>query len=272
MKMQTRVSLSNATLSLLTFVAFIFLLGTFVLVFCVGLQINPFQETITGLLIATYVGLIGISAILTLLNVASNISLIADTKMADLKIEPEGRTLKKWGVSFVVAALLLVGLALAGTYASKEKFLTVVQSQADEILKENGELLEKISVLLASGKPGDYKKIQEIKDFLQNQRKDLPQLTLIYSANFEGKIAFYQIRNFFNGDLEKNTFVPEYYNCTKGLDCSYLKNFFSGENTSVLQKYTLRDDQFYIFIPYVGKAGRFILLFDRRNSYGKFGS
>jgi hypothetical protein len=56
------------------------------------------------------------------------------------------------------------------------------------------------------------------------------------------------------------------------LDCDYLKKFFSGEKVDAMQKYTVRDDEFYIYIPYVGKETRFILLFDRRNSYGKLGS
>jgi hypothetical protein len=51
-----------------------------------------------------------------------------------------------------------------------------------------------------------------------------------------------------------------------------LRKFFSGEKIEVLQKYTIRDGQFYIYIPFTGNGARFVLLFDRRNSYGKVGS
>lgn len=272
MKLQTKAQLSKATLLLLTLVAVLFLLGIFVLVLCAGLQINPFRETTTEFLVASFIGLIGISAILVLLNVATNISLIADAKIAELKIGQNGHILKKWGIDFIAATVILVGIIFVGTYTSKEKFLTVVRSQADEVLKENDALLDKISVLLASGKPDDYKKIYEIRDFLENQRQGLPQLTLIYSGTFENKVAFYQIDNYFSGDVEKNKYSPKYFSCTKNLDCDYLLKFFSGDKIDILQKYTLRDDQFYIYIPYIGKTGRFILLFERRNSYGKLGS
>jgi hypothetical protein len=56
------------------------------------------------------------------------------------------------------------------------------------------------------------------------------------------------------------------------LDCDYLTKFFSGEKVDILRKYTVRDDQFYIYIPYSGKESRFVLLFNRSNSYGKLGS
>ena len=48
--------------------------------------------------------------------------------------------------------------------------------------------------------------------------------------------------------------------------------FFSGNNQQVLQHYTLRDDQFYIYVPVVEKESRFVLQFSRVNNYGKIGS
>lgn len=272
MKLYTKAQLSKVTLTLLTFVASLFLLGTIVLILCAGLQINPFRESTTAFLAAAFVGLIGISTILVLLNVATNISLIADAKIAELKIEQNGSSIKKWGFLFSATAVVLVGFIFLGTYTSKEKYLMVVRSQADEVLKENDSLLDKTSDLLASEKPEDYKKIYEIRDFLENQRKGLPQLTVIYSGKFEDKVALYKIDSYFSGDVAKKTYSHKYFSCTKSLDCEYLHKFFSGEKTDILQKYTLKDDQFYIYIPYIGKTTRFILLFDRRNSYGKMGS
>jgi len=62
------------------------------------------------------------------------------------------------------------------------------------------------------------------------------------------------------------------FTCTQNLDCDYLTKFFSGALADVLQKYTMRNDQFYIYIPVVEKDARFVLLFARQNSYGKIGS
>ena len=85
-------------------------------------------------------------------------------------------------------------------------------------------------------------------------------------------MAFFRVGDYFSGNLQKGTYEPSYFQCTANLDCDYLKRFFSGEKAEVLREYTLRDDQFYIYIPHTGKEGRFVLAFDRRNSYGKIGS
>src|SRR5437762_5965585 len=114
----TKVQIARTTLSLLTLVASLFLLGVLVLVLCVGLQINPFKETTTSFLIAAFVGLIGVAAVLVLLNVATNVSLIADARIAEMKIEPRRGVLRRWSAAFLVVAVVLVGLIFGGTYLS----------------------------------------------------------------------------------------------------------------------------------------------------------
>ena len=271
MRLGTKVQIAKATLSLLTLVTSLFVMGILVLVVCVGLQINPFRETTTSFLVAGFAGLAGIAAVLVLLNLATNVSLIADAKIAELNIDSRVGILKKWSVVFVALAAVLVCFVFVGTYLSKEKYLGVVRAQADEVLAANNSLLEETSRLLASGKPEDYKRIVEIRTFLQSQRSDLPQLTIIYAGKFADKLAFYRVE-YFDWNQPKDTYVRTYFKCTKNLDCDYLTRFFSGEKADVLQKYTMRNDQFYIYIPYAGSAERFVLLFDRQNSYGKMGS
>jgi hypothetical protein len=269
MTLETKAQIARATLSLLTVLTSLFLLGVLVLVLCFGLQINPFRETTSSFLGAAFAGLTGVAAILVLLNVATNISLIADAKIADLKIDSRSGGLRKWSAAFLAVAILLVGFIFAGTYLSKERYLGVVRAQADEVLKANNNLMEEVSRLLASGKPEDYKRITEIRTFLQNQRSDFPQLSIVYSSKFEDKMAFYRVEYF---DWRNDNYTPTYFACTKSLDCDYLNRFFSGEKVDVLQKYTMSNDQFYIYIPFIGSAQRFVLVFDRRNSFGKIGS
>jgi hypothetical protein len=272
MELSTKAQVARMTLTVLTVVVSLFFLGLLVVVLCAGLQINPFKETTTSFLVAIFCGLIGAAAILVLLNIATNISLIADAKISELKIEPRPGLLKKWMIRFAAVVIILVAVVFGGTYLSKERYLGIVRSQADEVIKENKSLLEEVSRLLAAGKPEDYKRIFDIHNFLEHQRSGLPQLTLIYSGTFAGKPALYQIGSYFSGDLDKNTYSHIYFRCTRDLDCDYLTRFFTGNEVGVLQKYTIRDDQFYIYIPVNGKEARFILLFQRTNSYGKLGS
>jgi hypothetical protein len=59
--------------------------------------------------------------------------------------------------------------------------------------------------------------------------------------------------------------------CTE-MDCDYLNGFFAGENVDILRKYTMRDDRFYFHVLVNTTDSRFVLLFERWNSYGKIGS
>jgi hypothetical protein len=272
MQIGTKAQIARATLTALFAVASLVILGVLVSVLCVGFHVNPFKETTTSFLVASFTGLIGVSAVLVLLNVAANLGLIADAKILELKADSSPHLLRRWIISILAAAIILVGLIFGGAYVSKEKYLAIVRGQADEVLKENKSLLEETALLLASGQVSDYKRIYEIRKYLQNQRSGLPELTIIYSGRFGGKLAFYRVNEYFPGDVDKRTYEPHYFRCTANLDCDYLKRFFSGEKTDILQKYTVRDDEFYIYMPYAGKDTRFMLLFNRRNEYGKLGS
>src|SRR5215471_18998761 len=133
MEQGTKAQIAKLTLTLLTVVVFVLVLGVLVLVLCAGLQVNPFRETTTTFLVASFIGLIGVAAVLVLLNVATNISLIADAKISELKIEPRPGMLRLWISVFAAFAVVLVGLVAGGAYFSKERYLKVVRSQADDI-------------------------------------------------------------------------------------------------------------------------------------------
>jgi len=273
MKLDTKAQIAKVTLSTLTGVVSLFLLSILVLVLCAGLQIDPFRESTTTFLLSAFAGLIGVASVLVLLNVATSVSLIADAKIAELKIEPRPGLFRKWLIGFFAIAAILVVFIFAGTYFSKKLYLAVVRTQADEVLKENSGLLGELSRRLATGKFEDFKRIFEIRNFLAHQRSGLPELTLVYSGNFADKLAFYKVsQDYFPGDSEKGIYTPIYFPCTKNLDCDYLTRFFSGGNVDPLENYTVRNDQFYIYIPFIGKEARFILLFEKWNRYGKFGS
>jgi len=272
MQLETKVQIARATLSLLTLVASLFLLGVLVIVLCVGFDINPFRETTTSFLVAAFVGLIGVAIVLVLLNLATNVSLIADTKITELKVESRPGLMRKATIAFLSAAVAIVAVIFAGTYFSKERYLAVVRGQAEEVLRENGTLLDEVGRLLASGKAEDYKRVSEIRDFLENQRSELPELTVIYSGKFEGKLTLNAINRSIDYDEEKKTYRPTYYTCTANRDCEYLASFFSGRKGAIMQKYSVRGDDFFIYVPVEGKEALFVLLFERRNNYGKIGS
>src|SRR5205823_13107211 len=124
----TKVQIARTTLSLLTLVASLFLLGVLVLVLCVGLEINPFKETTTSFLIATFVGLIGVAAVLVLLNISVNMSLLADARIAELKIEPRRGFLRCCVIAFFVIAVASVAVGFDGPYLLNAAYLEFVHA------------------------------------------------------------------------------------------------------------------------------------------------
>lgn len=272
MRTGTKYQIAKLTLTVLSGVAFLFFLGVVVFVLCVGLQINPFRETTTYFLLASFAGVVGVAAVLVLVNVAANISLIADAQIEGLKIKINRYSPRKWIVGFLLSAAILTGIVFLGTYFSREKYLAVVHDQAEEVLNANKDLLVEIDKRLASGKYEDFKRISEICKYLENLRSGLPNFTLIYPGKFGEKLVFYEADSYFPENLKTQIYNHSYYRCTKNLDCDYLYRFFSDERVGRIEKYTVRDDQFYIYTPYIGEKSRFVLLFNSSNHYGKLGS
>src|SRR5260370_27437783 len=95
MELDTKAQIARATLSILILVVSLFFLGVLVLGLCPGLEINPFRETTTSFLIAAFIGLIRVAALLFLFNVSTNISLISVARIAELHIQPHSRLFRR---------------------------------------------------------------------------------------------------------------------------------------------------------------------------------
>jgi hypothetical protein len=241
-----------------------------VLVICSGLDINPFRERTTSALLSALFGSVGLCAALLFLNVAANLSLIAD---ASVPAEARGAKspLKAWAAGVAAVIALLIAVIAVGQISSERRYLKVVRDQADEVLKQNEGLLQKIGEHLKSDTPKALMSIPEILKFFANQRRDLPRLTLIYPGSFEGRPTLHALdqNDSWNPALP---FKKDYFQCTKELDCAYLTDFFSGKKAEILTHLTRRDDDFSIYLPFEQAGARFVLLFSKRQSYGKLGS
>lgn len=278
MLLQTKARLSRATLILLCWVAVAFILGVSVLTLCAGLNINPFHERATTLLFAAFFGLIGAAFGLFLLNVAINISIIADARISELpSTNSQASIPKKWIIYTLAAALLVTTFLVGSSYFSKKTYMSLVRSQAEDILQHNSSLLDQIATkLAANGDARDYKEISDILKFLQSQRANLPNITLLYSGTFASKTTYYQLTGDGRYSLEApkpgDSYAHVYFSCKPEIDCEYIQNFFSGNNAEPMEHFSFRSDEFTIYLPYVINGKRFILLFARWNRYGKLGS
>jgi len=270
MRTDIKFHISKLSLIILITLSALFILSTAVLALCAGLKINPFKESTSVFLISVYMGAIGLGVATFLLNIAINVSLIAETKVAQSNSSEAKSKIKFWLyiIGGITAATMIV--ILAGTVLSEKKYLSIVHQQANEVLNNNDDLLSKIGTLL-SNDTKNMPAIADINKFLANQRADLPQLTLIYSGNFEGKMALYELGTYFS-ENDKGIALRTYYQCSKSIDCDYLKSFFSGNSAEILQRNTRRNDMFWIYFPFERGGSKFVFMFKKHQNYGKIGS
>jgi hypothetical protein len=268
MDTKTKQSFSTFTFYLLLGVGAVFLVGVIDLVLCTGLKINPFTERATTLLFAAFIGLIGIAIVTFLLNVAANLSLLAESKNGPAPARPF--PMKMFAILFGLVAFSSVALIAGGTWASERRFLAVVEKQTEEILSQNKDLVARLGVLIQGQSRKEFEEVSSILHFLGSQRRNLPNLTLIYDGTFENKPALYQANAYLPKDV--GPYVPRYYECYQERDCQYLKDFFSGKQPPKLSSFSRSSGTFYIYYPVETGKRRFILLLERNNSYGKLGS
>lgn len=271
MRIESKAQLSKVTLILLILITCFFTMGIILGVVAITFHLNPFREMTTTFLMMAFLGSIGLATATLFLNVATNLSLIADSKISELKLSSKQNGLRPWFIGLSgVTVIVLAFIVLGSTYSEKTS-LKVTQSQVNEVLNENKDLLNQVAKLIQDGSAPKIKKVSEIIRFLRNQRAGLPYLTLIYSGSFEDRLALYEMSDSFSAD-EKGTFQPRYYQCTQEIDCTYLRDFFKTGNLQTMEKLVRKTNAFYIYFPFQIDGVRFVLLFTRYQNYGKIGS
>jgi hypothetical protein len=275
MNLKLAQSISRLSLMIIFGVVLLLALAIGIGTLGLGLNLNPFTSRVSGLLGALFMGLIGIACVSLLLNIATNLSIIADRdsgifKNASGKQVELGRILKIFTSILVVASAFMIG----GTLYSRQKYKSFISKQAQEIIQTNQDLMKKIGVSLSTRRPEDFDSIADTLKYLTRQRRDFPGVLLIYGAKFQDKSALYQIGPW-SGSVTVNNvkkFDGDYYTCAKETDCEYLNKFFAGEIQENLDVVKSRSDEYFIYRPIVEGESRFVLLFSKVENYGKFGS
>ncbi len=271
MNIETKAQLSKTTLYVLMLVASCIIVGTVVIILCTGLSINPFRERTSGFLVASFMGLIGIAFVSLFLNVAANLSLLAEAKILEQRVDASRHGLRPWFIGVALATFSGIAVVAGGARLSERKFLAVVRGQAEEILSENDDAVVKIGVALKAKRLEALSDMPDLIHFLESRRRDLPDLELIYAGEFQGKRALRVIRKYnWNGPQAQKA-PPPYFECDRSVDCDYLSRFFDGQKSDVLEKISDRDS-YRIYFPEERDGMRFVLLFGRTQSYGKLGS
>ena len=268
MKTSTKIKLANLTTWIM--IITISLIALFFIGFVVT---NTFDLNVfTGRTTSFIFSFIGFTSVLVfcsaILNISLNISLIADSKVSDLKTGEKSFLTKEFLFYSLGLVVIIISLLFLGDFLSRQNERQKLVSEANDIITRYRTSIDKIPVALAdSSKIGE---IPEILKFLSNQKQEFPSVSLITSAKFNGELTFLEINEYdIQRDLKKPFFNGSYYKC-QIQDCDYLNSFFTGQRME--NHFWTEKNDYKLYFPFNCKGKKYILLFTRYERQGKFGS
>lgn len=254
-------------------------LATWVMIAAVGLIIlwligfivsNTFNLNVfTGRTKEFFFSLIGFAFILVacaaFITISLSISLIADSKIHDLKIE-KTKTIFSKKLLYVVGLLIaaLIAFLFIGDYLTSEheknKLTTEAKDLVDRYDSSIGELALSVRDTSKIGK------VPEILKFLSNQKFEVSDVTLITSTKYNNEMVYLELNNWMSAEkLRKPYFDYSFYKCRK-VNCDYLSKVFENKTND---SYLATDKNCYLFYYPVDKNGqRIILLFTKYKRSG----
>lgn len=231
-------------------------------------DLNVFTSRTSGFLFS----FIGFSSVIVLcsaiLNISLNISLIADSRVKDLKETGTSFVTNKflfYALGFVAALVLFLFL---GDFLTRQNEKDKLISEANDIITRYQTSIDKIPVGFAdTSKIGD---IPEVLKFLSNQKQEFPSVSLITSDNYDGQLTFLQILGHEGKvNLKKPFYNNSFYKC-QAQDCDYLNNFFTGKTNE--NHFWTKENDYKLYFPFDKNGRKFILLFTKYERGGKMGS
>jgi len=268
MKPITKIKISNLTTWIM--IITIVLIGLWFIGFVVSntFDLNVFTRRTTEF----FFSIIGFAFVLVacsaILNISLNISLIADSKVQELKVDSKPTINKKFLYLTGLIVIFLIGFLFVGDYLSRQNEKNKLVNEVKDILDRYDQSIEEISLFLQ-----DTSKIGEIPDilkFLSNQKEEFPTITLLTSDKYKGELVFLEIKSWSNEkSLKEAYYGNSFYKCKKE-DCEYLQEIF--ETKSIESFLWTEKNNYKFYFPVDRNEKKFIVLFSKYKRYGKIGS
>lgn len=268
MKSSNKIRLANLTTW--TMVITISMIAIFFVGFVVvsTFDLNVFTSQASGFIFAT----IGFSSVLVLcsaiLNISLNISLIADSKIQELKDNDSSIVTKKFFVYVFSIIVIVTSFLFLGDYLSRESEKKKIASEANDIITRYKVSIDKM--FLAFSDTSKIGEVPEILKFLSNQKQEFPSISVITSDVYNEQLTFLEVNEYDNKETLKGSFYNNsFYKC-QTQDCEYLESTFT-RKTKDSHFWTEKDD-YKLYFPFESKGKVYILLFTKHVRDGKIGS
>lgn len=268
MKSNSKIKLANLTIKLMAFTVLVIILWFLIFIVSTTFNLNVFASKTTDFFMMIISAAIAIIICSAFLNISLNISLIADSKIREMKLEPAIKFGKKMFITFGLIFILIVSFLFIGDYLSRNKEKHLLYNECEDIVQRYDKSINEITECLAD--ENKLKEIPSILQFLSNQKAEFPDVQIITSVDFNGQIAYLTITGYANAeDLGKPFFNNSFYQCNLK-DCDYLKSVFEDDLDKI--HFWSEESDYRLYYPVKTNKAHFVLLFSKYTRYGKFGS
>jgi hypothetical protein len=263
-----KIKLANFTISIITItVAFVAL---WFVIFMVNSTFNltVFAERTTEFFYLLIFAAIATVFCAAFLNISLNLSLIADMKIQETKIEHKKSFGKQFILILCASVAIVVALLFLGDQLSRK-------NEKDRLLAECSDLITRYqtSINEISNSLSDtslIKRIPTILEFLSSQKSDYRDIAIITFTKFDGQATFLRVTpNTSEINLHKPYFNSSFYRCNKR-DTEYLSDVFQ-KNLKEPFLWSEKSDH-YLYFPITSGKVPFVLHFSKYTRYGKIGS
>lgn len=259
--LSTWIMISTVGLIVLWFIGFI-ISNTF--------NLNVFASKTTEF----FISLIGFALVLiicmTFLNISLNISLIAESKIKDLKIDETHNSFFNKRFLYVSSVILiaLIGFMFIGDYLTRKNEKRIIETEAIDLVERSKQSIDELTILLND--TSTINQVPEILKMLSNQKAKFPTVSIITSDKYKNELIYLEIDRWTSlSTLKKPYFDYSFYKCDKA-ESDYLRDVFENRFNG---SYTISEKNDYKFYyPFENNGRRIVLLFTKYERYGKIGS
>lgn len=247
---------------------------SFIAIFFIGFIVtNTFDLNVftrrTSDFIFSFIGFSSVIVVCSaILNISLNISLIADSKIQDIKENGTSFVTRKFFYYTAVIIVIIVSFLFLGDFLTRQNEKNQLIAEANDIITRYQTSIDKIPSGLAD--TSNIGVIPEILTFLSNQKEEFPSVALISSDNYNGQLTFLEINQYDNKENLKQPFYNNsFYKCQVH-DCDYLNHYFTGQTKE--SHFWTQGNDYKLYFPFDGKGKKYILLFTKYERSGKIGS
>lgn len=220
-----------------------------------------------------FFSIIGFASVLVvcsaILTISLNISLIADSKLQDIKeSDSKPSNNKKFLYISGLLIVLLVGFLFAGDFLTRLNEKNKLENEANDLVVRYEQSINELALFTQDS--AQAHKILEFLKVLSNQKEEFPMVALITADKYNGETVFLELSNWTSEESLKEPYYGyAFYKCSVN-DCDYLREVFEKQNS---ESYLWTEKNDYKYYYPVSKDGKtFILLFTKSEQYGKIGS